>query len=91
MTDESTKFNINRRDFLRWVGVGAGTGILGGGLSCRLLEPVEGEDNPLSRSVSRDWKRSIAISTGMTAPSIGCAHPTIPMPAECVPMSATAS
>ena len=56
MTDPSTKFNINRRDFLRWVGVGAGTGILGGGLSWRLLEPVEGEDNPLSRSVSRDWE-----------------------------------
>jgi nitrate reductase alpha subunit len=57
MTDQFTKFNINRRDFLRWVGVGAGTGILGGGLSCRLLEPLEEEDNPLSRSVSRDWER----------------------------------
>ncbi len=57
MTDPSTKNNINRRDFLRWVGVGAGTGILGGGLSCRLLEPLEEEDNPLSRSVSRDWER----------------------------------
>ncbi len=57
MTDPSKRFDINRRDFLRWVGVGAGTGILGGGLSCRLLEPVEGEDNPLSRSVSRDWEK----------------------------------
>ncbi|MEE9569489.1 MAG: molybdopterin-dependent oxidoreductase, partial [Candidatus Binatia bacterium] len=56
MTDQSTKSNINRRDFLRWVGVGAGTGFLGGGLSCRLLEPLEEEENPLSRSVSRDWE-----------------------------------
>ncbi len=26
MTDQSTKSNINRRDFLRWVGVGFGSG-----------------------------------------------------------------
>ena len=56
MTDQFTKFSINRRDFLRSIGVGAGAGVLAGGLSCRLLEPVEGEDNPLSRSVARDWE-----------------------------------
>jgi nitrate reductase / nitrite oxidoreductase, alpha subunit len=57
MTDQATPSNINRRDFLRWVGVSAGSGILAGGISCRLLEPVEEEDNPLFRSVSRGWEK----------------------------------
>ena len=57
MTDQAKPSNINRRDFLRWVGVSAGSGVLTGGISCRLLEPIEGEDNPLSRSVSRDWEK----------------------------------
>ncbi|MEE8349805.1 MAG: molybdopterin-dependent oxidoreductase, partial [Acidobacteriota bacterium] len=57
MTDQGPKSDINRRDFLRWMGVGAGTGVLGGGIGCSLLEPIEGEDNPLSRAVTRDWEK----------------------------------
>ena len=48
---------LTRRDFLRWVGVGTGGTLLGMGISCRLLEPAVGEDNPLSRSVERDWEQ----------------------------------
>ena len=56
MKDQAAVFNMNRRDFLRWAGVGAGSGLLAGGISCRLLEPIEEEENPLSRSVARDWE-----------------------------------
>ena len=57
MTDQGISSNPNRRDFLRWVGLGAGTSLLASGISCRLLEPIDAEDNPLSRSVSRDWEK----------------------------------
>ena len=49
--------HMTRRDFLRWSGVGAGSGLLLGGISCRLLEPTEAEENPLFRSVERDWEK----------------------------------
>ncbi|MBI4455296.1 MAG: molybdopterin-dependent oxidoreductase [Acidobacteria bacterium] len=47
---------MSRRHFLRWVGVGTGASILGMGVSCRLLQPLA-EENPLSRSVARDWEK----------------------------------
>lgn len=57
MTDNSNSSGFDRRDFLRWMGVGAGTTLLANGVACRFLEPIEGEDNPLFRSVARDWER----------------------------------
>ena len=48
---------MTRRNFLRWVGVGTGGTLLGMGVSCRLLQPVAEEANPLSRSVERDWEK----------------------------------
>ncbi|MBI3940927.1 MAG: molybdopterin-dependent oxidoreductase, partial [Acidobacteria bacterium] len=55
--EKTTGGEITRRHFLRWAGVGAGTTILGMGVSCRLLQPVVQDDNPLSRSVARDWEK----------------------------------
>ncbi|MBI4442693.1 MAG: molybdopterin-dependent oxidoreductase [Acidobacteria bacterium] len=59
MTQDTQKPNheISRRNFLQWVGVGTGGTLLGMGLSCRLLQPAPGEENPLSRSVARDWEK----------------------------------
>jgi len=50
-------YAITRRNFLRWLGVGAGGTLLGMGVSCRLLEPVAPDSNPLSRAVTRDWEK----------------------------------
>jgi nitrate reductase alpha subunit len=42
---------------MQWAGVGVGGTALGVGMSCGLLKPAEVEDNPLSRSVARDWEQ----------------------------------
>ncbi|MBI3694270.1 MAG: molybdopterin-dependent oxidoreductase, partial [Acidobacteria bacterium] len=47
----------SRRDVLKWLGAGAGGALAGMGIGCRLLRPVAGEENPLSRAVSRDWEK----------------------------------
>ena len=54
---KSMNNDLTRRDFLRWVGVGTGGTLLGMGISCGFLEPTVTEDNPLSRSVARDWEQ----------------------------------
>ena len=46
---------INRRDFLRWLGVGAGA--LTVGMPLRVLEAENADENPLHRSISRDWEK----------------------------------
>ncbi len=48
---------LDRRLFLKWLGCGAATSVLALEASCNFLKPVPGEDNPLSRSVSRDWEK----------------------------------
>jgi len=48
--------DLTRRNFLRWIGIGAGGTVLGLGVTCRLLEPLT-DDNPLSRSVAREWEK----------------------------------
>jgi len=48
---------MSRRHFLKWLGVGTGGTLLGMGISCRLLRPVAGEENPLSSAVARDWEK----------------------------------
>jgi nitrate reductase alpha subunit len=45
---------MNRREFLQWLGVGTGAAALSG---CQLLQPAVADDNPLSRSVNRDWEK----------------------------------
>ncbi|MBI4464273.1 MAG: hypothetical protein HY647_06170, partial [Acidobacteria bacterium] len=54
---ENSKHEVTRRHFLQWVGIGTGGTLLGMGVSCRLLQPAPGEENPLSRSVARDWEK----------------------------------
>ena len=50
---------INRRAFLRWlgVGVGAGAATLDYGMTSGLLAAIDPNDNPLSRTVARDWEK----------------------------------
>ena len=54
---ERSAQEISRRRLLQWLGVGTGGAVLGAGVSCRLLRPVDIEENPLLRKVSRDWEK----------------------------------
>ncbi|MCI0690882.1 molybdopterin-dependent oxidoreductase [candidate division KSB1 bacterium] len=48
---------MNRRAFLRWMGVGAGTTVLNMGLPLNLLATADPDQNPLAGSVNRDWEK----------------------------------
>src|SRR3989338_2564464 len=48
---------MERREFLRWIGVGAGTAAAELGLPLRLLAAADPDQNPLAGSVARDWER----------------------------------
>ena len=48
---------MKRREFLRWLGVGAGTAATELGLPLRLLAAADPEENPLAGSVARDWEK----------------------------------
>ena len=48
---------MNRRAFLRWMGVGAGTTVLNMGLPLSLLASADPDQNPLAGSVARDWEK----------------------------------
>jgi nitrate reductase alpha subunit len=56
MPDHSNQ-GIYRRDFLRWLGVGAGTAAIGTGLPLRLLAAAAGEPNPLAGQIAREWEK----------------------------------
>jgi nitrate reductase alpha subunit len=45
-----------RRSFLQWLGMGAAASAFGLPAELRMLEPVDDDANPLSRSVDRDWE-----------------------------------
>src|SRR5512145_3463123 len=47
---------LTRRDFLKWMGVGTGAAALGSGCLNYFKPAVPGE-NPLARSVNRDWEK----------------------------------
>ena len=47
---------IPRRQFLRWLGVGATGSVLGAEVGCTFLEPADTDTNPLARRVGRDWE-----------------------------------
>jgi nitrate reductase alpha subunit len=49
--------NMNRRTFLRWMGVGAGTSVLNMGLPLHLLAAADPDQNPLAGSVDRNWEK----------------------------------
>jgi nitrate reductase alpha subunit len=48
-------FDLTRRDFLRWLGMGTGAA-LAGGVPLRLLAAADAGQNPLAGSVARDWE-----------------------------------
>jgi len=48
---------IDRRLFLKYLGGGIGVAYLGVGSACTHLEPIDSADNPLSRTVARDWEK----------------------------------
>lgn len=59
MSDQNFKDfgNMNRRAFLRWLGVGAGTTVINMGLPLSLLATADPDQNPLAGSVTRDWEK----------------------------------
>ncbi len=48
---------IKRRTLLRWMGVGAGAAVLDVGMPFNLLAAIDPLDNPLARTVARDWEQ----------------------------------
>ncbi|MBI4638423.1 MAG: molybdopterin-dependent oxidoreductase, partial [Candidatus Rokubacteria bacterium] len=48
---------MERREFLRWLGAGAGTAVAELGLPLRLLAAADPDQNPLAGSVTREWER----------------------------------
>ncbi|MDZ7342959.1 MAG: molybdopterin-dependent oxidoreductase [candidate division KSB1 bacterium] len=48
---------MNRRAFLRWMGVGAGTTVLNMGLPLNLLATADPEQNPLAGQIDRNWEK----------------------------------
>ena len=48
---------LPRRDFLRWIGVGAGTAVIGMSLPFKLLAAADPDQNPLAGSPTRDWEK----------------------------------
>ncbi len=49
--------HMNRRAFLRWMGVGAGTTVLNMGLPLNLLATADPDQNPLAGQIDRNWER----------------------------------
>ncbi len=48
---------MNRRQFLRWLGAGTGTAIIGMNLPLNLLAAADPDQNPLAGSIERGWER----------------------------------
>ncbi|MDZ7267642.1 MAG: molybdopterin-dependent oxidoreductase [candidate division KSB1 bacterium] len=59
MSDQNFKDfgTMNRRAFLRWLGVGAGTTVLNMGLPLNLLATADPEQNPLAGQIDRNWEK----------------------------------
>jgi nitrate reductase alpha subunit len=49
--------DLNRRDFLRWLGIGTGAAALSGSVPLRLLAATNGAPNPLAGAVPREWEK----------------------------------
>src|SRR3989337_1871641 len=50
-------YGVNRRQFLRWLGVGAGVSVIGIPLPFDLLAAANPGENPLAGIVDRDWEK----------------------------------
>ena len=48
---------IDRRLFLKYLGGGVGVAVVGLDTACTFLEPLTPDENPLSRTVNRDWEK----------------------------------
>jgi nitrate reductase alpha subunit len=48
---------MERRHFLRWLGLGAGSAVADLPLPLRLLAAVDPDRNPLAGAVDRDWEK----------------------------------
>ena len=48
---------MQRREFLRWLGMGTGTAVANLGVPLRLLAAVDSAQNPLTGSIARDWEQ----------------------------------
>lgn len=57
MSEHTKDLTMNRRAFLRWMGVGAGSTVLNMGLPFSLLASADPDQNPLAGSVARDWEK----------------------------------
>jgi nitrate reductase / nitrite oxidoreductase, alpha subunit len=55
--DDDGVQGIPRRDFLRWIGVSAGTAVIGMALPLDLLATADPDQNPLAGSPARDWEK----------------------------------
>ena len=53
----STFTDLDRRAFLRWMGIGAGTAIAASHLPLRALAAARPGENPLGGSIDRDWEK----------------------------------
>ena len=47
---------VTRRDFLKWMGIGTGAAAIAAG-SLHYFRPADAGDNPLARSVNREWEK----------------------------------
>ncbi len=48
--------SIDRRLFMKFLGGGIGAAVVGLEGACTFLEPIDPDENPLSRAVRRDWE-----------------------------------
>ena len=55
--ERQEKTRMDRRNFLRWMGLGAGVAATELGLPLRLLAAADPDQNPLAGSVTRDWEK----------------------------------
>src|SRR4026209_1533277 len=56
MSDKNNKKEIDRRTVLSWALAGAGAAAAAG-LKLRLLAAIDPADNPLARTLGRDWEK----------------------------------
>ncbi len=47
---------VPRREFLRWLGLGTGSAVMGVGVPFRLLAAARPDENPLAGSIDRGWE-----------------------------------
>ena len=58
MNDDEARemMHVTRRDFLKWMGIGSGAAAIAAG-SLHYFRPADAGDNPLARSINREWEK----------------------------------